>query len=166
MKLFLTTFLFTFSLFSQTLYLLPDEYNNVIRYLTQEIEKAEKTILVLTDEFNNYELKKSLLQAAKRDIKIKLISAQNDQKSHLALYKNIETYIFLPIQSPIENGKIAITLIIIDNKLTCKFSSALKTAQMKHNTDIFTCKDDKEFTTAIENSISPLIKRSRLYLEN
>ena len=166
MKLLLTTFLFTFSLFSQTLYLLPDEYNNVVHYLTQEIEKAEKTIFILTHSLNNYELKKSLQKVAEHGIKIKLISSADDQKKQLALYKNIKTYLLEPIQSSLLNGEISTTLIIIDNKLICRLSTPLETTQMKHNIDIFTCKDNKEFIDEIHDSLTLLMKRSKPYLEN
>lgn len=166
MKFLLAISLFNFSLFSQTLYLLPDEYNNIIHNLTQEIQKAEKTVFILTDKFNNYELKKSLLKAAKNGVSIKLISAVDDQKKQLALYKNIKTYILEPIESPLLDGKIAITLIIIDDTLTCKLSTSLDTPQMKHNIDIFTCKENRELKDELQNALSKLIKRSKLYLKN
>ena len=166
MKSLLIFFLFKCTLFSQTLYLLPDEYNNVIHSLTQEIQKAEKTVFILTDKFNNYELKKSLLKAAKHGVKIKLISAMDDQKKQLALYKNIKTYILEPIESPLLDGKIAITLIIIDDTLTCELSTALDTPQMKHNIDIFTCKENRELSDETQDALSKLIKRAKPYLKN
>jgi sugar-specific transcriptional regulator TrmB len=163
MKPLLIIFLFTFSLFSQSIYLLPDEYDDIIYHLSKEIDKAEKVVFILTNEFNNYELKKTLLKAAKRGIKITIISSPNKGKKQLALYKNIQTYLLKPIQSSILDGRVAITLIIIDDKLTCTLATPLETTQMKHNIDIFTC---KEYTDDIQSSITKLIKRSQPYLEN
>ncbi len=166
MKLLLAISLFILSLFSQDSYFLPDEYDDTIHHLTKKINNAEKSIFILTDNFNHYKIKKSLIKAAKRGVHIKLISAHNDEKKQLELYKNIKTYLLKPIQSPLLDGKIAITLIIIDNKIICKLSTALETAQMKHNIDIFTCKDDKEFIDKTDHTLTILMKRSKAYLEN
>jgi uncharacterized protein (UPF0262 family) len=166
MKFILLFLLFNFSLFSQKLYLLPDEYNNVIYKLKKEIENAENSILIITDKFYNYTIKNALIQTAKKGVKITLISANEDMKSILAIYKNIETKSIKPIDSPTMKGEIAMSLIIIDSSLTCKLSNALNTKQMQHDISMLTCKESIEDTRLIQNLIEPLIKRSTSYLKD
>jgi sugar-specific transcriptional regulator TrmB len=166
MKLIVLFLFFEFSLFSQTLYILPDDYDNVIHYLSKAIDHADKKIIILTHTFDNYTLKKSLIKASKRHVAITLISASDDQKKSLALYQNIDTRELLAIQSGNTQGKIATTVILIDNILTCKLSSPLDSMQIKHDMGLFTCKEDKDNAHTIENAITPLLKRSKPYLEN
>ncbi len=166
MKQILLFLLFKFSLFSQVLYLLPDDYDNVIQHLSHQIERAEDTILIITEEFNNYTLKKSLIKASIRGVAITLISSKDDQKSHLALYKNIDSREIIPLESSRREGKITMSIIIIDASLTCKLSTALETTHIKHDTAIFTCNNNTNYIHALRETLSPLIQRSTPYLAN
>ncbi|MEA3523671.1 MAG: hypothetical protein U9R50_11955 [Campylobacterota bacterium] len=166
MKYILLFLLFKSSLFSQVLYLLPDDADNAIHYLNTKILKAEKNILIITDKLNNYSIKKSLIKAAQANVTITLISAKNDLKKQLALYRNINTREIIPIQSPVKKGKISMSIIIIDDSLTCKLSTSLEKQDIKHDTAIFTCNEDRAYTHTLKNILKPLIGRSTPYLDN
>jgi hypothetical protein len=157
---------FEFSLFSQILYILPDDCDNAIHYLSKAIDRAEKNVVILTHTLDNYTLKKSLIKASKRHVAITLISASDDQKKSLALYQNIDTRELLAIESPDLQGRIVTTLVLIDNTLTCKLSSPLDTTSLRQDIGLFTCNEDKVLTRTVENAIAPLIARSTPYLEN
>ncbi|MEA1919934.1 MAG: hypothetical protein U9N52_08855 [Campylobacterota bacterium] len=166
MKPLLLFLFFQFSLFSQTLYLLPDDSDNAIHYLMQKFSHAKKSILIITHEFDHYRLKKALIKTAKRGLDITLISAKGTLQKQLALYKNINVRDLTAINSPVREGEISFTIIIIDDRLTCKLSTSLKTKHIKHDIGLFTCKDDKNYVQSIRSKLSPLLLRSTPYLEN
>ena len=165
MKYILLFLLFNFSLFSQCIYLLPDNYTDVIYKLEKNILKAKKRVFVLTDKFNNYRLKNALIKASKKGVKIELISAKEDMKGILEVYKNIHTKVLKAIDSPVKKGDITLSLIIIDNLLTCKLTTDLDTKTMQHDISIFTCKSDRKYTALIKKLIYPLELRSESYLK-
>jgi len=166
MKHIVLFLLFEFSLFSQTLYILPDDAQSVIHYLDKAITHAEKKVVIITHTFDQYALKKALIKASKRDVAITLISTGDDQKKSLALYKNIETRTLHAIESPVYNGRIATSLILIDDTLTCRLSSSLENVAMFHDIGLFTCNKDSAYTYRITKAITPLIVRSKPYLED
>jgi DNA-binding LacI/PurR family transcriptional regulator len=165
MKPIVLFLLIKFSLFAQNIYILPDEYTEIIYQLRKNIRKSRESIFIITDSFNQYTLKKELVKAAKRDINITLISASDDDKSYLQMYKNIDTKILSAIDSPRYTGKISISIIIFDNHLTCRLSTSLNIFNMQHDIALFTCKDDISFTKNILESFSSYIKRSRKYFD-
>ncbi len=165
MKYILIFLLLKFSLFAQSLYLLPDDYDCVIYQIEKKIKKAKSNILIITEIFNNYKLKKALIKAAKKGVKITLISADEDMKSILAIYKNIESKELKAIDNAEKKGIISMSIIIIDNTLTCKLSTNLDSVSMQHDISIFTCKSDKNETLSVEKLIKPLKQRSESYLK-
>jgi len=165
MKHIVLFLIFEFLLFSQTLYILPDDVESVIHYLEKAIDHAEKKVVIITHTFDNYKLKKVLIKASKRDVNITLISTDVDQKKSLALYQNIDARSLLAIESPKYKGRIATSLILIDDRLTCTLSSSLENVQMHHDIGLFTCNNDSEYADRISKAIAPLIARSRPYLD-
>jgi hypothetical protein len=146
--------LFTFTLLygGETIYILPDQHSYCVHELNQAIKNASEEILVISPSFNHTELKKGILQAAKRGKKITIIVKELHkdplsmvQYDHVNLYHTSHTF---------DN-----TTLIIDNTLVCTFAGAIEEERLKSAHLNIRCSDD------LRQSLKPLATYSKPYLE-
>jgi hypothetical protein len=152
--------LFSFTLLysGETIYILPDQHSYCVHQLSQAIKNASGHILVISPSFNHSELKKVLLQAAKRGEKVTIIVKELHkdplsmvQYDHINL--NRASYTF-------ENST-----LIIDDTLVCTFSGAIEKERLKSTRSYIRCSDEQKKIELVRRSLNPLIEHSKPYLE-
>ncbi len=83
-------------LFSQELFMLPDETEHFKFSLNTQLKKAHSTIQIFTPYLNDYITIKNLKSMAKKGVNIELITKESqtegNQISYLSLYENIRVY--------------------------------------------------------------------------
>ncbi len=150
LKLFL---FFPLFLLAQDIFPFPDEADNFNATLNKQIKKATKSISFLIPSLNNYTLQKELKSAAKRGVKITLITTKRpykeDKISHLALFKGIYIYELKT------NQEIKGSFICIDNKRVILLSQELDYKSLKNSYGFALQAEEK-----CENRISTLLLRS------
>ena len=160
MKILLfTLFLLTFIHAKSISLLLPHQYDTAMHQLSSHLINAKSDVTIVTPYLQSYTIKKTLLLLLKNDIPITLItSSQNHMGTNLVQYKNVELHL-------LKNTKLNFSLIIIDNKFTCKLPSALDEKSMKSNLSFFECssvkyviKDSKKILKSIMPYAVPYLK--------
>jgi hypothetical protein len=165
MKRILLFLFFTCSVYAHDLYILPDDYDEVIYLLSKKIESAKEEISLITDKLDNYKIKRALVNAAKKGVKILFISANNTQKNQLALYKNIQTKDIHAIEDAKRKGSVSMSIFIIDNSLTCKLSTSLTYLHMRHDIALFSCTHRADIVKSMSEMMDIFEKRSGNYLK-
>jgi len=152
--------LFTFTLLygGETIYILPDQHSYCVHELNQAIKNASEEILVISPSFNHTELKKGILQAAKRGKKIIIIVKELHkdplsmvQYDHVNLYRTSHAF--------------DTSTLIIDNTLVCTFAGAIEEERLKSARLNIRCSDDLEKIELVRQSLKPLVTYSKPYLE-
>ncbi len=144
---------------NETIYRLPQEYNLLIASLKTDCAKATHDIVLMTDHLAQRELRDALKKAARRGIKVTLITHVINDASALALYQNIDVRLITPIDSPAATGIISMSLIAIDSNVSCLGTTPLDTTSLSHDIALFTCK------SSYENVLTYWMQQSQSYLK-
>jgi hypothetical protein len=151
-------FTFTFIYSEETIYILPDHHSRFIHQLGKALKKSSGEIIIVSPSLNHSELKKEILQSAKRGNNIKMILSdlRNDplsmvQYDHINLYHTSYTF----------NN----TTLIIDNSLVCTFSGTIEEDRLKSTRSHIRCSDEPRDIELVRRSLKPLMKYSKPYLK-
>lgn len=83
-------------LFSQDLFILPEQHTLLSHQLNAQLERAKKHVHIFTQKLDDYTLQKSLKKLPTKGITLTLISADapnaNNRIHQLNLLKNVELY--------------------------------------------------------------------------
>lgn len=152
--------LFTFTLLysGETIYILPDQHSYCVHELSQAIKNASEDVLVISPSFNHTELKKGILQAAKRGKKITIIIKElHKDPLSMVQYDHVNLY---HTSHAFDNST-----LIIDNTLVCTFSGAIEEERLKYTRLHIRCSDDPREIELVRRSLKPLVTYSKPYLE-
>lgn len=152
-------FLFTFiTVYAQeTLFILPEHHSRFVHQLNRSF-KNSSSILIVTPSFHHAELKKGILTAIKQGKKVKFI-VQNpaDDPISLVQYKNIDLYLSTILLNQ--------SIILIDESLVCTTDQAINGEIFSSKHTFIRCSDNPHQIKALRNSLYPLLRSSRNYLE-
>lgn len=159
-KLIAPLLAFTALLGGENFFLLPDHNSAFLYRLNNALRNSSDQVLIITPSFGHSPLKKALLQGAKNGSKITLISSQLTSSARaLVQYNNVQLYHY--ISRPLIGS-----LIIIDNKLVCTLTVPLVQEELENVTSFAQCSDTPHEIIAARDSILPMIKRAKPYLED
>ncbi|MEA2111075.1 MAG: hypothetical protein U9P71_03395 [Campylobacterota bacterium] len=141
--------------------LLPHQYDAAVHQLNSHLMHAKSHVTLLTPHLQSHALKKSLLALIKKSITVTLITtSKHHMATELVQYENIKFYL-------LKNRALNFSLIIIDDKFTCKLSAALDEKSMKSELSFFECsdvkymiEDSKKILRAVTPHIEPYLKEN------
>ncbi len=160
MKILLfTLFLLTFVHGKSVSLLLPQQYDTVIYELNRHLLNANIHVKILTPHFQNADIKKTVLSLLQNNIPITLVTnSQNNMGSNLVQFKNIDFHL-------LKNMKLTFSMFIIDDKFTCKLSSALDKESMKSNVSFFECNSANYMLEDANKIFNSVTSRAKPYLK-
>ncbi len=159
--LFLSLFI-TVSVAKNISYLLPHQHDSALSYLCKALENAHSSVTIISTKIDSYELKKAFLSLVKKKIPVHIISAS---EHHLGVawvqYANVsfsllDTDTVMPL---------TFSLILIDDTLTCKLSTALDSKLMQSTFSVLECSQTQYARKHAYKIRDTLLPYSRVYLE-
>ena len=160
MKILLfTLLLLTFLQAKSISLLLPHQYDAVMHQLNEHLLNAETEVHIVTPYLQNFNLKKDLLSLLQNNVSITLVtSSQTHMAANLVQYKHLDFHL-------LKNTKLNFSLIIIDNKFTCKLSSAFDENRMKSDLSFFECSTTNYSIKDANKIFKSIISLTLPYLE-
>lgn len=143
----------------QTLFLMPDEQSRFTHHLTHALKERPAPILIITPSFRHSEVKKALLQEARKGSRITLI-AQNLSGDPLSIaqYENTDLYTYTA-------RLLHASIILIGNRHVCTFPGGVDEESLRERVSIIRCSDDPAEVAAYRTALVPLLGRARQYLK-
>ncbi len=163
MKTLLFLSLFTTVLVAKNvLYLLPHQHDSALSYLCKALQNAQSSVTIISTKIDSYELKKAFLSLVKKKIPVQIISSS---EHHLGVewvqYANVS----LSLLHTDTVMPLTFSLIIIDETLTCKLSTALESTLMQSTFSLLECSQTqyaRDYAFKIRDALLPY---SKAYLE-
>ena len=156
-KLLIPLFLFI-PLFSlEKLYSIPD-HHTLFTYEFNRLCKKSSHIQIITPSFNHTEIKKGILNAAKQGSYISLVV--NDPHGgplSMVQYEGINLYTYA---HPIEQS-----ILMIDNSFVCTLDGTFDEEILGSQHHLIRCSDNPVHIRALKQSIIPILKHAKIYLE-
>ncbi len=154
-KIFIVLSLFVFSttLYSNELYILPKEKNEALEKIESLIKNSKEEIQIAVYNFSHKKISKQLIKAHKNGINVKVYFDSEKIKKDDELYKTLEKN---GIKTIIIKDKLHTKLAIFDRK-TVYFGSANWTKKsFKENYEILYFTDDKKIVKTLYKFLSDL----------
>lgn len=141
----------------ETIFNFPDNHTRFINQINRTLKNSSH-ILIVTPTYHHAELTKGLLASIKRGADVKLI-VQDPQGDPLSMvqYKGINLY-----TSPIS---LVQSILLIDKTLVCMSNETLDDEILNSTHSSIRCSDETSEITAIRHALTPLLTRSKSYLE-
>ena len=163
MKTLLLVTLFTAVLTAKNLsYLLPHQHDSALSHLSRALQNAHSSVTIISTKIDSYELKKAFLSLLKRQIPIQIISYSHH---HLGVewvqYANVS----LRLLDADRVMPLTFSLIMIDDDMTCKISTALDTTLMTSTFSLMECSHTKYAREDANNIRDMLLPYSTPYLK-
>ncbi len=159
MKTLLFLSIFTAALVAKNIsYILPHQHDSALSYLCKALQEAQSSVTIISTKIDSYELKKALLPSVKKKIPIQIISYSDENLGvEWVQYANV-SLLFMDSHSIMP---LTFSLILIDDTLTCKLSTALDTALMHSTFSFLECSHTqyaREYANKIRNTLLPYSK--------
>lgn len=140
-------------------YLLPDSHADFSHTLEEALKHARNEILVITPALHHASLKRAALEGVKRGASMTLIvqSLKGDPLS-LAQYERVDV-------RTLGGRTLDGSIIFIDNRFACTLPHSVDAELFSLHASLIQCSDDAIKINALRSALSPLIKRSKSYLE-
>ena len=155
------------SLFASHSFFLPDEADDALYHLEDLIDSAQKHLLIIPPEMDRTLWEKPLALAADRGIAITLITDAEMPQGGEALirfkrvdYRNVEG-----LQSAERNGRLGLTIFIVDGTEACSSTLPLSRAHFEHDLGMLECSSALEPLARFSTYARRILARSKAYLQ-
>ncbi|PAF47543.1 nuclease [Helicobacter sp. 12S02634-8] len=171
-KLWLIVFLTTWLAASQSIYFMPYEQKDALKTLINSINTATKSIDVAIYSFTNREIAKSLKNAAKKGVKIRIIYDYESNKDntystigYLSKYNHIQTCLLQGKKAKNRkyNGIMHQKLAIIDNHTIFVGSANWSKNAFENNYELLVKSNDGAMITKANSFFSKMFAQCQPY---
>lgn len=142
-----------------TVFLLPDEQSRFSNHLAHALKSSSDTLLIITPSFHHSELKKAILQGAKKGTRVTLI-VQDIKGDPLSMVQYERTDLYTYTARSLEGS-----VLLIDNRIVCTLPGGIEEEKFSRDASLVRCSDDPSEAALYRSALLPLIKRSKKYLE-
>ncbi|GEM_PF-2856818 len=163
MKTLLFLLLFTTVTVAKNLsYLLPHQHDSALSQLSHALRNAHSSVTIISTKIDSYELKKAFMSLVTKKIPVTIFTYSDH---HLGVewvqYANVSLFLIdaetvMPL---------TFSLIMIDDAITCKLSTALDASLMQSTFALFECSSTKYARKHAQNIRDALLPYSQPYLK-
>lgn len=161
------TLLCTLSLQAQEHFFLPDEADDALWHLQRHIAEAKRSIVVITPHLSNSELLRALAKAVETGKTLTLVTSKSDTENAAALvrFRHVDYRTLTGQLSDAYEGRLAQTLVILDDAYGCSSALPLATDAFEHDVGLMECGSEPESIAAYRKASARIIERASPYLQ-
>lgn len=170
-KLFILLSLISFNtLLGDSYFFMPKEAKQAEKEFVKQIRNAKKNIDIAIYSFTNKKIKKALAKAAKRGVKIRIVTDRKgaykkNRTGDLAKLKNVEAYTVKGKRSRNKayHGKMHLKLAVIDNETICHGSANWSYSGFGLNYETFIVQKDRKLAGKFQKFYQRILEKSKKY---
>ncbi len=155
------------TLHGEHLFLIPDESGHALHHLKQGIGSAEDGLILITPTLQNRTLEKALQKAAQNGVSVTLVTGghPDDNAAALVRFSGIDYRIAKGLRHEDDQGVLALSLLIVDNRLACLSTLPFDQDALKQDIGAVDCTDTPETIANYRMLAKPILERSVSYLK-
>lgn len=148
-------------------FILPDNTSDALYFLKRNIDSANKELTIITPHLKSQKLRNSLEKSSAKGVHVTIITHSEPigDAAYLAQFKDIDVNIIQGQQSDHQKGRLALSLLLIDNKYACISTSAFDERLMRHDIALIECTSDSQRLRHYTDIIETQLRRSKSYLQ-
>lgn len=162
----LTLLLMHTCLVASEIFLLPDNTTDALYFMAKSIASAEQNITIVTPDLHSNSIRKSLPKSFKKGAYSTIITQELpiDDAAYLAQFKPIKVMIIKGLQSDYRQGRLRLSMLLVDEKYACISTVAFNEEIMRQDIAMIECTSDPQRLKHYMHIVKTLIDRSDNYL--
>lgn len=163
----LTLLLVRTCLAASEIFLLPDNTTDALYFIAKSIASAEHNITIITPDLKSKSIRKSLSKNFQKGVFSTIITKELplDDAAYLAQFKPIKVMIIKGLQSDYRQGRLKLSILLVDEKYACISTVAFNEEIMGQDIAIIECTSDPQRLKHYRHIIKTLLGRSNDYLQ-
>lgn len=162
----LSLWLLSYPVFSSETFILPDHSTDAIYFMRRDIDGAKSEIRLITPHLQDRRLRDALQKAAFKGVSITIITQEESitDAAYLTQFKMVDVRIIKGLHSDHAEGRLRLSLLIIDDRSICTSSSSFDDESITRDIALIECTDDTQRRRHAMTIANTLYERSAPYL--